>query len=59
MLITLIVTLIVIGVLLWAITQIPMDDTMRKIVRVVVIVLAVLWVVSVLFPGALPLGALR
>jgi hypothetical protein len=46
--ISLIVVLVVIGVALWAIQQIPMDNTVRAIIRVVVILFAVLWLLSAL-----------
>lgn len=52
--IQLIVVLIVIGVLLWLVeTQIPMDPTIKKIIRIVVIVCVVLWVLMVF--GLLPI----
>lgn len=47
-LITLVVTLAVVGLLLWAIGQIPMDATIAKIIRVVVIVVACLWLLQAL-----------
>jgi len=47
-LITLVVTLIVVGVLLWLVnTYIPMDPTILKIINVVVIIAVVLWLLSV------------
>jgi len=47
-LISLLVTLIVIGVLLWLInTYIPMDGKIKKIINVVVVVCVVLWLLSV------------
>jgi hypothetical protein len=46
MLITLIVALIVAGLLLWAITQLPIDPQITKIIRVVIIVAAVLYVLA-------------
>ena len=43
-LITLVVTLIVVGVLLWLVnTYIPMDGKIKKILNVVVMVAVVLW----------------
>jgi len=41
----LIIVLIVVGVVLWAVQQIPMDPAIRNILRVVVILLVVLWLV--------------
>jgi hypothetical protein len=46
-LITLVITLIVIGVLLWLInTYIPMDGKIKKIINIVVVVSVVLWLLS-------------
>jgi hypothetical protein len=46
-LISLIVTLVVVGLLLWAINAvIPMDPTIKKIVNVVVVVAVCLWLLS-------------
>jgi hypothetical protein len=47
-LITIIVTLIVAGVLLWLVnTYIPMDGKIKKILNIVVVVVVVLWLLSV------------
>lgn len=51
-LIGLIVVLIVVGVLLWAAGQLPIDAAVLKIIRVVVIVAVVLWLLEAL--GLLP-----
>ena len=45
-LISLVVVLIVVGLLLWAVQQIPMDATIRTIIRVVVIVAVCVWLLS-------------
>jgi hypothetical protein len=46
-LIQLVITLVVIGVILWAInTYIPMDGTIKKILNVVIVIVAVLYVLS-------------
>jgi type IV secretory pathway TrbL component len=46
-LLTLIVTLVIVGVLLWAVnTYIPMDAKIKKILNVVVVVVVVLWLLS-------------
>lgn len=43
----LIVTLVVIGVLLWLVnTHIPMDPKIKQILNVVVIIVVVLWLLS-------------
>jgi uncharacterized membrane protein len=52
MLISLLITLIFVGVALYLIGLIPMDPTIAKVIRVVVIVVALLWVLSVF--GLLP-----
>jgi hypothetical protein len=53
-LLSLVITLIVVGVLLWLVnTYIPMDAMIKKILNIVVIVVVVLWLLSVL--GLLPM----
>lgn len=47
----LILVLVVIGVILWAVQSIPMDATIRNIIRVVVIVVVVLWLAHALLGG--------
>jgi hypothetical protein len=47
-LISLVVTLIVVGILLWLINAyIPMDGKIKKILNVVVVVCVVVWLLSV------------
>jgi hypothetical protein len=48
----LIFTLIVLGVLLWALEQLPLDATVKRVIRVVVIVLIVLWAARALLQMA-------
>lgn len=50
-LIHLVVSLIILGVILWAITQIPMDPAISNIIRVLVIVAVVIYLLSLLVPG--------
>jgi hypothetical protein len=45
-LIQLIVVLVVVGVVLYLIQTIPMDETIKVIIRVVVILAAVLWLLE-------------
>lgn len=46
--ITLIITLIVVGVLLWLVnTYIPMDRKIKNILNVVVVICVVIWLLSV------------
>jgi len=55
-LISLLVTLIVVGVLLWMINNyIPMDRKIKKILNVVVVIVVVLWLLSAF--GVLNLGS--
>jgi hypothetical protein len=47
-LVTLVVTLIVVGVLLWLVnTYIPMDANIKKILNIVVVIAVVLWLLRV------------
>jgi hypothetical protein len=57
--ISVLVVLIVIGVLLWCITLLPMDPTIAQIIRVLVLIATVLWLLSVfgLLPGDLRVRA--
>ena len=53
-LITLVITLVIVGVVLYAInTLIPMDPKIKTILNVVVVIVVLLWVLS-LFTGYLP-----
>jgi hypothetical protein len=46
-LISLVITLIVIGVLLWLVnTYIPMDGKIKKIINIVVVICVVVWLLS-------------
>ena len=47
MLIQLIVALVVVGLLLGVVSQIQMDPTIARIIRVVVIVVVVLWLLQI------------
>ena len=47
-LITLVITLIVVGVLLWLVnTYIPMDGKIKKIINVVVVIVVIIWLLRV------------
>ena len=51
-LIGLVVTLVVVGVLLWLVnTYIPMDAKIKKVLNIAVVVIVCLWLLSVVFPG--------
>ncbi len=46
-LISLVVTLVVVGVLLWLVNSyVPMDDKIKKIVNIVVVIAVVLWLLA-------------
>jgi low temperature requirement protein LtrA len=48
-LIQIIVALCIVGLFLWVVGQIPMDATIARIIRVVVIVAVCLWLLNILF----------
>lgn len=48
LLLQLVAALVIVGLILWALTQIPMDPTIAKIIRVLVIVCVGVWLVYVL-----------
>ena len=57
-LISLVVTLIVVGVLLWLVNKyVPMDDKIKGILNIVVIVAVLIWLLYAF--GLLPLGNIR
>lgn len=61
MLIQIIVALVLLGLALWVVDQIPIDATVKRIIHVIVIVVAVLWVLQVFgfLGGVEPLGVWR
>lgn len=58
-LISLVITLVVVGVVLWLVNNyVPMDPAIKKVLNIAVVVLVVLWLLlSVL--GVANLGAIR
>lgn len=49
-LITVVLSLLVVGVLLWALSALPfIDANIKQIIRVIVIVIVALWLIGVLF----------
>jgi hypothetical protein len=46
-LIDIVITLIVVGVVLWLIDLIPMNNTIKKILNAIVIIVVILWVLSI------------
>jgi hypothetical protein len=51
--IAIVITLVIAGLILWAITQLPIDATIVRIIRVVVVVAAVLYVLNLMFGSRL------
>lgn len=53
--------LLVVGVVLWGISQIPMDATILRLIRVVIIVVVAIWLLYLAFGviGTGPLYPLR
>ena len=50
-----IVTLLVVGLLLWAIDSMPwINADIKKLIHILVIVAAVLWLINLIFPGHIP-----
>ena len=45
-LISILVVLIIAGLILWAVSQFPLDATIVRIIRVVVVVFVVLWLLQ-------------
>ncbi len=43
-LIQIIIALVIVGIVLWALTQFPIDPTIAKLIRVLVIVIVAIWV---------------
>jgi type IV secretory pathway TrbL component len=49
-LIQLLIVLLIAGLILWAISQFPLDPTIARIVRVVIIVVVVIYLIYALVP---------
>jgi hypothetical protein len=47
-LIEIVVALVVVGIILWALTQFPIDAMIARLIRVLVIVIVAIWVCYVL-----------
>lgn len=47
-----VVTLLLVGLLLWAVDSMPwINADVKKMIDILVIVMAVLWLIGVIFPG--------
>lgn len=56
-LIQVILTLIVIGLLLWLVNSfVPMDAKIKSIMNVVVVIAVVIWILTLFFPGLMTWG---
>jgi hypothetical protein len=55
-LINVIAMLIVAGLVLWLVKFLPLDATIQRIIHAVVIVVVILWLLTLFFPG---IGAMR
>lgn len=52
MLISIIVALVVLGLILWAVSMLPIDPVIMQIIRVVAIVAVVIWLLRLLAPAS-------
>ena len=48
LLIQILIVLLVVGVILWGLTQFPIDPTIMKLIRVVIVVVVAIWLIYVL-----------
>ena len=51
MLISLLVVLIVLALVYWAITQLPLPPMVRSVAIIIVVLFAVMWLISLIDPG--------
>lgn len=45
--ITILITLIVVGVVMWLVNMIPMQPTIKKIVNTIIVIFVVIWLLKV------------
>lgn len=55
LLIEILIALIIVGLILWVVQQIPMDPWIQRVIRVVVVVFVVIWLLYILLTF-LPVG---
>ena len=54
-LVSIIVTLLIVGLLLWAVDQMPfISADVKRMIHIFVVVVAALWLLGVFFPGVTP-----
>jgi hypothetical protein len=63
-LITIVITLLVVGVLLWLFeTYVPMDTTIKRVIHALVIIVVILWLLQILgvlsYVGSVHVGPIR
>jgi hypothetical protein len=60
-LITLVIYLIIVGLLLWLVDQLPIDGGIKRIIHILIIVIVILWLISLFLPltGGPWIGPLR
>ena len=56
-LVSIVIVLIIVGLALWVISQIPMDPTVARIIRIIIIVVVCIWLLYWLV-GMLPSGSM-
>jgi len=58
-LIGLVVLILIVGFCVWLVRFLPVDETFKRIAIGIVIFVTVLYIISAIFPGALPFGHMR
>ena len=53
---SILIALVVIGFALWLVQQLPLDETVKRVIVGVVLFVAVMWLIGVLFDVPLPRG---
>lgn len=53
---SILIALVVIGFALWLVAQMPLDETVKRVIVGVVIFVVILWVIGALFDVPLPRG---
>lgn len=52
LLVYVVITLLIVGVLLWGVDAMPwINADVKKMINILVIVIAVLWIIQVIYPG--------
>ena len=56
-LVSLIVTLVILGLVMWLVNQLPIEPPFKQIIQVIVILVLILWLLGLV--GLIPGGVLR